>query len=409
MMLSGVSTEASAIPDASDVMDASKAAPAKRSYDTTMATFDHERALHDAVVPPPHEPVMVVTFTAPLWLKLRRALETHGPSEAAEGAAAEHARAAREEAADALVTNRGAILLDVTNPTPRSQPELIRVKRGGHSAFYADEAMREVAWRLLGVRDSDFYAEPLTPRAAAVRITACQYLSDRIQSSADEKPGRASDLSPEAAMALRAVLSEVKHEACALPWDPSSEAKPPPATPFVVGKLEEALTAAPPLWAKIRALLRHQAGPVPMTEELRDETYEALEANAREEAVRKLLTNREMILLDVINPSPSTQACLRRPAVHDVQHVDQALREAALRLLSDRPGAKALEEQLDPVSPAQPLAWVDTSKYLSARVQSTQEEKPGRQPDMSPAAARALKIALRDVAAKAHTHWSRPV
>ena len=49
----------------------------------------------------------------------------------------------------------------------------------------------------------------------------------------------------------------------------------------------------------------------------------------------------------------------------------------------------------------QAAAWSATSRYLDARVQATEEERPGREPDMGAEAAAALRAALQDVGADA--------
>ena len=64
------------------------------------------------------------------------------PSEEAEGVAQEHARVAREEAARKLITNHVAVVRDVTNPAPKTQPQLTRLSEA--AAPYVDQMLREV-------------------------------------------------------------------------------------------------------------------------------------------------------------------------------------------------------------------------------------------------------------------------
>ena len=71
----------------------------------------------------------------------------------ANGAAAAFDHDARWEAASKLIRNRENVLNDVSNPSPMTQHELQRVTL--HEKHYADEALREVARRMLGLREAD--------------------------------------------------------------------------------------------------------------------------------------------------------------------------------------------------------------------------------------------------------------
>ena len=75
---------------------------------------------------------------------------------------------------------------------------------------------------------------------------------------------------------------------------------------------------------------------------------EAKRSNSgRAEAARKLITNHEHVLRDVINKNPCSQLELARVDEADASTVDVVLRETARRLLKSRPGADELEEILD--------------------------------------------------------------
>ena len=82
--------------------------------------------------------------TSPRWEALRQVLDGAAgmPSEEAEGVAQEHARVAREEAARKLITNHVAVVRDVTNPAPKTQPQLTRLSEA--AAPYVDQMLREV-------------------------------------------------------------------------------------------------------------------------------------------------------------------------------------------------------------------------------------------------------------------------
>ena len=47
--------------------------------------------------------------------------------------------------------------------------------------------------------------------------------------------------------------------------------------------------------------------------------------------------------------------------------------------------------------PAQREAWAAAARYLNGRIQSTPEQKPGRTPDLKPAAAKAMIEVLNEV------------
>ena len=113
---------------------------------------------------------------------------------------------------------------------------------------------------------------------------------------------------------------------------------------------------------------------------------------ARFEAARKLITNHEMVLGDVTNPSPQTQHELRRVDVFARHYADEALRELARRLLGLSAGDEPIPElRADPHAPAQVEARAAVAQYLDGRIQATPQQKPGRQPDMSMDAAAAMK------------------
>jgi len=148
--------------------------------------------------------------------------------------------------------------------------------------------------------------------------------------------------------------------------------------------VEETLQCSSLQWARLRALLGS------------DESVDT----APEEAGRKLVINHEAVLRDVTNPSPHTQLQLARVPEEQARHADQALRELSRRLLRRRPGGKAIpKERLDPdpTMKAQATTWTMVARYLEARIQTSDAERPGRKPDMSPQAATAMRAVLQEM------------
>ena len=99
-----------------------------------------------------------------------------------------------------------------------------------------------------------------------------------------------------------------------------------------------------------------------------------------------------------IEGRPLTQEQLQRVPARARRHVDQFLREVARRLLGRRQGVERLQERFDAASAEQAAAWAQAARYLDGRIQSDPNHKPGRTPDMSPAAAKAMKAVLHEVA-----------
>jgi len=129
----------------------------------------------------------------------------------------------------------------------------------------------------------------------------------------------------------------------------------------------------------------------------------AADGAARVEAARVLLTNHEAVLADSTADEPSpTQPALGRvpPAVRP--YVDQALRELCRRLLGvphGPSGRGVFDERLEgshPAHAAQQQAWTQAAAFLDRRIQ-TEPHPSGRRPDMSTAAAAAMRAALREM------------
>ena len=146
-------------------------------------------------------------------------------------------------------------------------------------------------------------------------------------------------------------------------------------------------------WDELRDELRDDG-----TERVTDGAASEHAHAARNEAARLLSHNHEMVLADIVAPTPApTQPMLARLPGQE-KHVDAALHEVARRLVGRRPSERELRVQ--PSSKAQAAAWAATSEYLSARIQSAPISTPGfeqRAPDMSEAAAAAMRAVLAEV------------
>jgi len=146
-------------------------------------------------------------------------------------------------------------------------------------------------------------------------------------------------------------------------------------------------------WARLSEILSAPTGDGLLTA---DGVAGGFDQAARDEAAAKLIGNHSRVLIDICNPQPKTQGNLKRVGAESQAHVDQMLREVARRLLGRRPGAAT-------ISPAVPVggakqAWKDTAAYLAARTQSTEQQCPGRKPDMSEKAAAAFLAVVKEVA-----------
>jgi len=116
-------------------------------------------------------------------------------------------------------------------------------------------------------------------------------------------------------------------------------------------------------------------------------------ALAQIEAAAKLISNRETVVKDICNPGPKpvkaggelTQTDLKRLQPTHLSSVDAMMREVCGRLL----GKSAVEPD-----PSEAQVWADAAKYFHLRTQAASKEMPGRNRDMSTAAATAMRTVL---------------
>jgi surfactin synthase thioesterase subunit len=238
--------------------------------------------------------------------------------------------AAALEAAQLLIANRERVVQDITNQGTKgilggalSQMELERVDSASQASV--DTMVREACSRLQG-KVGDYTPSPVWAAAA-------RYLSKRIQVTAEQKPGRKPDMSPGAASAMRAVLSQI---------------------------------------ANVAAPLEVSGAPL--------------------EAATLLMANREKVVKDITNAGSKglgggalSQVGLDRLSSDDADAVNAMVIEVCERLRGKTGGGKPS------------AVWAKAANFLSKRVQGSAEEKPGRKPDMSSSAASALRAVLAQI------------
>jgi len=224
---------------------------------------------------------------------------------------------ARMEAAHRLASNYEMVVQDIVNPGPNglkgkplTQLNLTRVE-SRHKASMQEMVMA-VCSRLLGQEVSG----PSTPEEALVWVQGATFLSGRIQKTDYEMPGRAADMSVDAALAMQKVLAQI-------------------------------------------------------------------------EAASKLMSNRDKVVKDIcnqgstaINGGQVTQTELKRLQPGQQSSVDAMVREVCGCLLGKTPG------------PSDAQVWPAAANYLHLRIQDTAKGMPGRNRDMSVAAATAMRTVL---------------
>merc|ERR1712151_235121 len=110
-------------------------------------------------------------------------------------------------------------------------------------------------------------------------------------------------------------------------------------------------------------------------------------------AAKKIITNRQAVLNDICNPArKSVSRIIEVVPAHLSVDVENGMMETARRLLGgasmmpiNRPSGNGRE------------AWVSMAKVMDARLQTSQDQCPGRKPDMSKAAGNALRDVLKEV------------
>merc|ERR1719235_2895918 len=356
---------------------------------------------------------------------------------------------AKLEAAHMLMCNRERVVQDITNPGPGNiegktltQKDLARVDQKHRGSV--DKMVKSLVSLLLGQAVSG----PSTPEEAVVWKQAAAFLAERVQGGSEPCPGRAPDMSPNAALIMKRALGQVEafgklmsnrdrvvqdianlgpqniegkeltqpdlkrvdpqnkraveamiSEVCSrllgvkTRAPDSAEAKVwAEAAKYLSGRIHsskyECPGRAPDMGAEAAAAMRKVLASIPSQKERID--------SASLEAAQMLMANRERVVLDITNPGPQntegkqlTQPELRRVPPQSREAVDTMVGEVCRRLL----GKEASKPSADEVQ-----VWASAAKYLSGRIQGSPDEMRGRTPDMSANAAAAMRRVLASVA-----------
>jgi len=351
---------------------------------------------------------------------------------------------AQIEAGCKILSNRVKVKEDITNPAPKSQPELKRVDRKNIEAV--DAMLGEVANRLLGKPPSNAPAM----QQALVWAQAAKFFAKRIQAPSDAVdceragfPSRKSDMSEQAGAALSKVLGQI--EAATLLMSNRDtvvkditnsgtegvkggaltqlgltrvDQKDKAAVDKMVGGVanrlfgnEMSLPAAPEealVWMQAAVFLSGRiqsctsecvGRPADMSKNAAREMRAVL---ARVEAGSKLVSNRKKVVQDITNTGETavgggavTQKNLLRVDAKNQAVVDAMVGELCLRLAGQR--------KTEPSSPAEAQVWTQAAVFFNARIQGAANECAGRAADMSPAAAAAMRDALAGIPSQTKT------
>jgi len=267
------------------------------------------------------------------------------------------------EAAAKLVANHDRVLEDAVDDAPISQKTLARLPQSGRQAV--DDALLEACARLLGQPPSE-----LDEADSATVGELARFMGGRLQASSAQNPGRRSDMRPASASALIATLSQMADDG------PSADATP--NAPSLEGDVS---------WQTLRLYLSCE----PMLHKGVGGAAASHEPSARREAATKLIGNHERVLADIIKTDAKSQPHLERVEPRHEQAVDRMLRELAKRILGQLDSSWMTEREYNA------SVALSVSKFLDGRIQSSTAQCPGRQADMSAAAADVMRALLREL------------
>jgi len=348
------------------------------------------------------------------------------------------------EAASKLLSNRETVVKDITNQGPRgvkggvlSQTHLKRMDVKHQDSV--DEMVREVASRLLG-KGAQLTTMGDIERASAKALVwaeAAKFLGARIQdpTSEDNEPPhqeRAADMSMAAAKALKTVLGQMEaaHMLITNREMVVNDITNSGSAGLKGGKLTQLNLTRVPSNKKAavdgmiksvacRLLGQDVSGPASLDDALvwadaavffsgriqssamempgrpadmgRNAAMALRAVLADFEAAGKLINNRETVVKDITNSGGTavkggslTQTDLKRVPSSEQASVDAMVQEICSRLL----GKKMREPQ---------PSWEAAATFFNGRIQSSSFECPGRSPDMSGPAAKAMRAVLAKI------------
>merc|ERR1712217_358058 len=149
-----------------------------------------------------------IAFCLAIWSCAKASTEGHKPWEAFTSICQSSSSSPKVEAARKLISNYPRVVADATSKSPITQPQLKRISPD--SARYVEQCLREVARELLGLPSEEVAAGP---KAAQAWQACAAYFADRTQSTNQQCPGRAADMSQEAAGAFTAAVKTVASKA----------------------------------------------------------------------------------------------------------------------------------------------------------------------------------------------------
>merc|ERR1712032_173631 len=342
-----------------------------------------------------------------------------------------------------LMSNREKVAQDITNSGPTglkggklTQLNLKRLEPNNKA--YVDKMLVAVCDRLLGKRIS----APSTPDEALVWAKAARFLSNRIQGEPYACPGRTPDMSAAQASAMRKVLGQIEAASKLMSnletvvkditntgprgvygralsqtelkrVDPKYAASVKQMACEVYGRLYGTVASEPPatsdmqVWMDAAAFLSARIqGPEDWSDnEVQEQNRESDMSNVAKmalrtmlgqmEAILKLMSNREKVVKDITNPGPSgvnggnlTQLDLKRVDQKQQTSVDAMVKEMCSRLLGNKSCAPSTEQK---------QVWEEAAMFLNGRIQGSAYACPGRTPDMSAAAAKAMRTVLTQI------------
>jgi hypothetical protein len=355
------------------------------------------------------------------------------------------AAAAGHTAAEALLNNKEKVSSDITNASPLTQKELTRANAKDKN--HVDAFIEELANRLKGKTGKP----AASPDQASVWAVAIPYFANRLQGTADSCPGRGADMAPDAAQAMwmslakmasdndQAATANAAKEAAgkfkdSLGWGVSGvlmlkndeggpdlqiESQKEAVLAMVNSvcdtlegkKGAKASAAQAAVWITVADYLSSRPGrafgmsahganavKAVLAKVAADSTIVS-NLNGGTEAAKVLRTNKEFVAKDIANAggkaikeSTLTQTNLERVNSANKAMVENMLDEVANCLEGKATNKSPTGDELG--------VWAAAAAYLAGRVQGSAGECPGRAPDMSPGAAKALKGVLAKIEAR---------